>query len=740
MSHHHKMHDHNAEQIVRGEHRDPFSYLGMHRDGKHHIVVRTFQPYWPAKNKSLEVVHTETGQSWTMERIHQDGLFAVRIKESATFPYRFRFQPTGKEVNDPYRFSSSLGDLDHYLLAEGSHYRMFDKLGAHPITVDGISGTCFAVWAPNASRVSVVGDFNRWDGRCHSMRFHPSCGVWEVFIPGLEAGTLYKYELKGAENQLLPLKTDPCGFLCELPPKTASVVYDLEQYQWNDAEWMKTRQQRHHRRAPMSIYEVHLGSWKRNSAEDNDYFSYSQLADELVPYVKKMGFTHIELLPVNEHPFAGSWGYQPIGIYAPTSRYGTPDEFRTFVDRCHQEGIGIILDWVGGHFPEDGHGLREFDGTHLYEHADERQGMHKEWGTRIYNYGRTEVSNFLIANALFWLEKYHIDGLRVDAVASMLYLDYNREEGQWIANHYGGNENLEAVAFIKRMNHAVYSEFPGAFTVAEESTAWPMVSQPADIGGLGFGFKWNMGWMNDTLRYISKESVHRSYHQNDITFGLLYAFHENFVLPISHDEVVHGKCSMISKMPGDDWQRFANLRLYYAFQFTHPGKKLLFMGSEFGQHKEWDYQHSLDWHLLDDSYVQKGLHEGVQKSLQDLNRLYREKSALHELDCEGDGFSWIDCTDAQSSVIAFMRFGIENRDKPVIVICNFTPATRENYRIGVPMGGNYKTLFNSDDAGYGGSGVHNGEKIVGDQIGSHGHEHSLNLTLPPLGCIVLERE
>jgi len=626
-----------------------------------------------------------------------------------------------------------LGEVDLHLIAEGQHQRLYDKLGAHPTTLNEIYGTLFSVWAPNARRVSVVGNFNQWNGDSHPMNLNYESGIWELFIPTIEAGTIYKYEIVSSDGYLLPLKSDPFAFFAEEPPRTASIVYNLENYIWNDSEWMERRAESHHRRAPISIYELHLGSWKK---KQDKYLNYIELADELIPYVQKLGFTHIELLPINEHPFDGSWGYQPTALFAPTSRFGTPDQFREFVDRCHQAGVGVILDWVAGHFPEDQHGLIQFDGSHLYEHQDPRQGRHEEWGTLIYNFGRTEVSNFLTANALFWLEQYHIDGLRVDAVASMLYLDYNREGGDWVPNRYGSNENLDAVNFLKQLNEKIYHNFPDCVTIAEESTAWPMVSQPTSMGGLGFGFKWNMGWMNDTLEYIQRDSIHRAHHQNEITFGLLYAFHENFILPLSHDEVVHGKRSLLNKMPGDLWQQFANLRLYLTFLYTHPGKKLLFMGGEFGQWSEWNHKQSLDWHLTEEGDPNQHYHCGLQKLVTDINHLYRNKKALHELDNEGGGFEWIDCSDHENGVISFIRKQVDGA--PLITICNFTPIVRSEYRIGVPNSAHYRELLNSDSSIYGGGNQGNSGGVESEPTASHGMDNSINLTIPPLGVIVLE--
>ena len=718
--------------LAAAEHGDPFGFLGMHDAGGQGLVIRAYIP----GAEAVVVVESASGQAVAaMQRAFADGGFVLHMPErTQRFAYRLRVTRGDQtwEFDDPYRFAPFLGEMDLYLLAEGTHLESWKRLGAHPMTLEGVAGVNFAVWAPNAQRVSVVGSFNDWDGRRHPMRKHPNCGVWEIFIPGLQSGDYYKFEIKGADGNLLPLKTDPYAFRCELPPGTACIVGAPNGYGWNDGEWMAERARSHGHDRPMAVYEVHLGSWRRRPEEGNRFLTYRELADELVPYVRDMGFTHIELLPISEFPFDGSWGYQPIGLFAPTSRFGTPDDFRHFVDCCHQAGIGVILDWVPGHFPEDPHGLGYFDGTHLYEHADPRQGRHMDWGTLIYNFGRSEVANYLHSNALFWLDRFHIDGLRVDAVASMLYLDYSRKDGEWIPNRYGGNENLEAIAFLKRLNELVYERFPGAFTVAEESTAWPMVSRPTYLGGLGFGYKWNMGWMHDTLRYIGKEPIHRSYHHDDLTFGLLYAFHENFVLPLSHDEVVHGKGSLLGRMPGDRWQRFANLRAYFAFMFAHPGKKLLFMGGEFGQENEWNHNASLDWHLLDDAF-----HAGLQHMMADLAWLYRSQPALYQRDFDGAGFQWIDCTDRHNSVIAFLRRAADPHDF-VVVVCNLTPVVREGYRIGVPAGGGYQEVFNSDAGPYGGSNVGNGGWVQAMDEPMHGQPHSLELTLPPIGVLVLK--
>jgi 1,4-alpha-glucan branching enzyme len=723
-----------VEALLSADHPDPFAFLGMHSEaGGRAVVVRAFLP----GARKVAVVDAATGSAVAeLRREHEAGFFAGPVKgRRDRFDYRLSVAIGNDELEleDPYRFPPTLGELDVHLLAEGNQPRSFEKLGAHPTTLCGVRGVAFAVWAPNARRVSVVGDFNTWDGRRHPMRLHPGCGIWEIFLPGVSTGAAYKYEIKTRDGSLL-LKSDPYAFEAELRPRTASVVGELGGFEWGDQEWIQRRASRNDRRSPVCIYEVHLGSWRRKPEEGNAFLSYRELADQLVPYVKEMGFTHIELLPVCEHPFDGSWGYQPTGLFAPTRRFGAPTDFRAFVDRCHREGVGVLVDWVPGHFPSDGHGLGGFDGTHLYEHADPREGLHEEWSTLIYNFGRNEVANLLLASALFWIEQYHVDGLRVDAVASMLYRDYGRSEGEWLPNQHGGNENLEAVAFIKRMNELVYGEHPGTATIAEESTAWPMVSRPTYLGGLGFGYKWNMGWMNDTLRYISKDPVHRKYHHGDLTFALLYAFDENFILPVSHDEVVHGKGSLLGKMPGDRWQKFANLRAYLAFMYTHPGKKLLFMGTELAQEREWNHDESLDWHLLEDP-----MHRAVQALVRDLNRLYVSEPALHQLDCEPGGFAWIDCHDHENSVISYLRRASDPEDF-VVVVCNLTPVVREGYRIGVPHGGYYSELLNTDSHYYGGSDVGNGGGLTALSVPMHGMPFCLELALPPLATLVLRPE
>jgi 1,4-alpha-glucan branching enzyme len=701
--------------VVEGRHGDPFAILGPHRVGGH-LVIRAFLP--GADRVAVLAGSTET----PLERIDDAGLFEGIVAED-TGAYLLTVTWDGSEhlIEDPYRFPLLLSDYDLHLLAEGTHYRSYERLGAHPITLAAVDGVSFAVWAPNASRVAVVGDFNVWDARRHPMRKRPEAGIWELFIPGLRQGAVYKYAIDDAQGNRLPLKSDPYAFHAELRPNTASIVWPLP----DKASGAREAQTVHD---PISVYEVHLGSWKRG--EDNRRLTYRELADDLLPYVRNMGFTHIELMPIHEHPFDGSWGYQPIGLFAPTSRFGTPDDFRAFVERAHALGLRVIIDWVPGHFPSDAHGLARFDGTALYEHEDPRLGMHMDWGTLIYNFGRREVANFLIANALYWCERFGIDGLRVDAVASMLYLNYSRKHGEWLPNRFGGVENEEAVAMLRRFNEQVFGGFPRATTIAEESTAWPMVSRPTNYGGLGFGFKWNMGWMHDTLAYVEKEAVHRRYHHHQMSFGLIYAFSENFVLPLSHDEVVYGKKSLLSKMPGDDWQRFANLRAYFGFMWTHPGKKLLFMGGEFGQWNEWNYEQSLDWHLL--SYPH---HQGIQALVRDLNQLYRGTGALHLKDCEPGGFEWIDANDSDQSVYSYLRRGRDEGDI-AIVVCNFTPVVREGYRVGVPFGGAYVERLNTDSEHYGGGNVGNAGRVEAGEVGTHGRPWSLLITLPPLATLV----
>ena len=623
-----------------------------------------------------------------------------------------------------------LTDYDLHLLGEGRHWKSYEKLGAQLETHDGVAGVNFAVWAPNADRVDVVGDFNGWDGSAHRMHKRIPSGIWELFVPGLSAGTLYKYRVHsdGSASD----RADPYGFGAEVPPRTASVVTDLAAYAWQDGDWMATRAAKNGLDAPLNVYEVHLGSWRRPGDDPHRWLSYADLERELVPYVLEMGFTHVEFLPPTEHPLSASWGYQTIGLFAATSRFGPPQALMSLIDALHRAGVGVIIDWVPAHFPRDGHGLRRFDGTAIYEHEDPRKGEHPDWGTLIYNYGRNEVANYLISSALFWLDHYHVDGLRVDAVASMLYLDYSRQEGEWEPNCFGGRENLEAIELLKQFNYQVHTQFPGVLTIAEESTAWPGVSRPTYTGGLGFSLKWNMGWMNDTLRFMRHDPVHRKYHHDELTFSLIYAFHENFVLPLSHDEVVHGKGSLLDQMPGDVWQKFANLRLLYAYMWCHPGKKLLFMGGEFGQWREWNFDESLEWHLC-----QFDSHKGLAKSVADLNHLVRREPALHQLDFEGRGFEWVDCHNWQDSVLVFLRRAADPADF-LVVCCNFTPVPRENYRVGVPCAGVYDEVFNSDSAWYGGSNLGNAGGLLAVDVPHHGRECSLSLSLPPLAAIVLK--
>ncbi len=715
--------------LVGGDHGNPFAVLGPHA-GPAGVEVRAFLP------GALGVaIVTEGAPPRPMARVHGDGFWEGALPVPAP-RYRLRVDyPLGHtvEIEDPYRFPPTLSDFDLHLLGEGTHYRLYDRLGAHPVTLDGVAGMRFAVWAPNARRVSVVGDWNDWDGRRHPMRLHPGNGVWELFLPGIAEGARYKFEVHARSGEPLALKADPLAFAFEPDtPRTAAVVCDLAGHSWRDADWMGERKHTPWVERPMSVYEVHLGSWRRVPGEGDRFLTYREAAEQLADYAADLGFTHVELLPVTEHPFYGSWGYQTIGYYAPTRRYGTPKDFMGFVDHLHRRGIGVIVDWVPAHFPKDAHGLSYFDGTHLYEHADPLLREHPDWGTRVFNLGRREVANFLIANALFWLERYHVDGLRVDAVASLLYRDYSRRPGEWIPNEHGGREDLDAIAFLRRLNEVLYASHPGALTIAEESTAWPMVSRPTWLGGLGFGFKWNMGWMHDMLEYLRNEPVHRKFHHNQVTFGLLYAWSENFVLPLSHDEVVHGKGSLLGKMPGDEWQRFANLRLLYGLQWAYPGKKLLFMGGEIAQRAEWDHDRSLDWHLL-------GMgphHRGVQSLVRDLNRLYRATPALWELDAAPEGFQWMDCDDAEQSVVSFCRFSRERRSVALCVV-NFTPVPRDGYRVGVPRPGFYREALNTDSRFYGGSDLGNGGGVASEPVSWHGQPYSVSLRLPPLSAVWL---
>jgi 1,4-alpha-glucan branching enzyme len=710
-----------AWAIVEGRHGDPFSVLGQHKRGSKSVVTA----FVPGAEK-LWVLTGKTGKATEASHWGQ-GLFLCELPRKSAYRLRAEGHGTTWEFDDPYAFGPVLGEMDEYLLGEGTHKRLWQVLGAHLITHEGVAGTHFAVWAPNAERVSVVGNFNIWDGRRHPMRRRGATGVWETFIPGLGEGETYKYEIRGPHGQILPLKADPVGFGSEHPPANASVVRKIGGT-FHDKKWMETRGTHQNIDAPISVFEVHLGSWRR--APGDRMLSYLELADQLVSYAADMGFSHIELLPISEFPFDGSWGYQPVGLFAPTIRHGTPEEFRAFVDAAHSKGIGILLDWVPGHFPTDAHGLGQFDGTPLYEHADPREGFHQDWNTLIFNYGRVEVQNYLVSNALYWLEEYHVDGLRVDAVASMLYRDYSRKSGEWVPNRDGGRENYEAIDMMRRMNIVAYGESPGVMTVAEESTAFPGVSRPVNHGGLGFGFKWNMGWMNDTLSYMHKDPIHRQYHHHLMTFGLHYAWTENFILPISHDEVVHGKGSMLDKMPGNGDEKFANLRAYYGFMWAHPGKKLLFMGQEFAQGAEWNHNQSLDWHQLE-----VPAHAGMQSLVRDLNRVYRETPALHVNDCRPEGFEWIESNDAQASVYAWARIGRAG-DPMVVAVVNMTPVERR-YRVGLPAKGQWDELLNTDSAAYGGGNRGNMGGVVSEDTPWHGREQSAVVTLPPLSAVYL---
>jgi 1,4-alpha-glucan branching enzyme len=723
-----------VHQLVEGKHENPFELLGPHEvddSGRRMLAVRAFLPH-SSQAWVVDPAHTDAARP--MRRIHPAGLFEAICPLGGQAPrYLLRVADTGGKkvtMHDPYAFPHLLTDYDLYLLNEGRHWQCYNRLGAHLRTVDGVEGVNFAVWAPNASGISIVGDFNSWDTRRHPMRKHIPSGFWELFIPGLSEGTLYKYQLRHEEAVFE--KSDPFGFAAEVPPRTASKVVDLDRYRWHDNDWLAQRRETHWLDRPLAFYEVHLGSWKRPGDDPSRWLSYRELAHQLVEYCKEMQYTHIELLPVSEHPLSASWGYQTVGYYAATARYGTPHDFMYFVDLCHQNGIGVVLDWVPAHFPRDGHGLRQFDGTALYEHSDPRRGEHRDWGTLIFNYGRHEVRNFLVSNALFWLDKYHVDGLRVDAVASMLYLDYSRKPGDWLPNEFGGRENLQAIRFLKELNEQTHLQYPGILTIAEESTAWPSVSRPTYVGGLGFSLKWNMGWMNDTLRFLRHEPIHRQYHHDELTFSLIYAFHENFVLPLSHDEVVHGKGSLLDQVPGDLWQKFANLRLLFSYMWTHPGKKVLFMGSDFGQWNEWNYDASLQWDLLKWSS-----HQGLQKCVADLNRLLRREKAMHEVDFDYHGFEWIDCHNYSESTLSYIRRAKDPRD--YLVVCsNFTPVPRLGHRLGVPEAGWFEEIFNSDSTYYGGSNLGNGPGLMAEPRESHGRPASLSLTLPPLATIVLK--
>ncbi|HVC21383.1 MAG TPA: 1,4-alpha-glucan branching protein GlgB [Vicinamibacterales bacterium] len=732
--------DRALSDLAAGRSHDPFALLGPHAADPRGTILRVLQPAARAVEAHLHgAASGAAGRPGVvpLARRGSDGLFEALIPSEAggVRDYRLRvtFQDgTVRELDDPYRFGRVLTDYDLHLLGEGTHYRSYRKLGAHVLALDGVDGVHFAVWAPNAERVSVVGDFNGWDGRVHPMRVLVPNGVWEIFIPALGVGEKYKFEIRTRDGRVQQ-KVDPHARFFEVPPRSASIVWSDATYQWGDEGWMTARAGANHwLDRPMSIYEVHFGSWARVPEEGNRQLTYRELAERLIPYVKDLGCTHVELLPVMEHPFSGSWGYQVIGFFAPTSRHGTPDDFKAFVDACHQAGLGVILDWVPGHFPKDAHGLAQFDGTALYEHADPRQGEHREWGTLVFNFGRNEVRNFLLSSALSWLGEFHVDGLRVDAVASMLYLDYSRPEGAWIPNERGGRENLAAIGFLQQMNTLTHAEYPGTITVAEESTAWPGVSRPVHLGGLGFTYKWNMGWMHDILEYAQQDPIYRRWGHNHLTFAMLYAYTENFILPFSHDEVVHGKRAMLDKMPGDSWQKAANLRALYGFMFGHPGKKLLFMGNEFGQWHEWNAEASLDWDAA-------GLppHAGIRRFTGDLNACYRREPSLHQIDFDPAGFQWIDCNDHENSVVSFIRRAVDPTDFTVLVF-NFTPVPRDGYRIGVPEPGFYRELLNSDGAAYGGGDLGNLGGAVTEPVHAHGWPQSLRLMLPPLSCLILK--
>lgn len=720
--------------INNANHSNPYGFLGLHETANGYLQMTTFQP------GALEVSLLDRKGKVVakLDNVNDSGVFHKVTRRKNKFAYQLKVTTAqdSRVIDDAFACSPVLGELDIYLFNEGKHKKPYKIFGAHCIEHDGLKGVSFIVWAPNASHVAVVGDFNRWDGRLHPLRKRLECGMWEVFIPenstyeALGAGSNYKFEVKDANNNLLPLKADPYGIQAQFRPETSSVVSAEEVFDWSDDQWLSERQVRNARGSAMSIYELHLGSWQRDGK--NEYLGYREIANRLIPYTLEMGFTHLQLMPVSEFPYDGSWGYQPVGLFAPTSRFGSAEDFKYFVDACHNAGLGLLIDWVPGHFPIDEHGLAKFDGTCLYEHEDLRKGFHPDWNTLIYNYGRTEVANFLRASAMHWLDNYHIDGIRVDAVASMLYLDYSREDGEWIPNEFGGNENLEAVAFLKEFNEELYADYPGAFSVAEESTSWPGVSKPTSDGGLGFGYKWNMGWMNDTLQYMGRDPIHRQHHHNEISFGLVYAFDENFVLPLSHDEVVHGKGSILARMPGDEWQKFANLRAYYSFMWTHPGKKLMFMGCEFGQRAEWNYEQGLDWHCLDHE-----VHQGVHRLVKDLNRLYKNVPALHQKDCEKEGFDWIDYENASQSIYSYVRYGAPGTN-PVLVVCNFTPAVQHGFRVGIPKAGYCAEIFNSDASIYGGSNVGNPDGVNSDATAWQGRDQSICITVPPLATLVFE--
>lgn len=720
----------SLKEVVSGKSYDPFSVLGIHPISPGEWEVTTYQP----EVKKVDLLLANRKTPLRMKKILPEGVFQIKIKRKEKPQYQFELSDAEGnhwKEGDPYSFLPVLSDFDLHLFNEGNHFRIFEKLGAHIMEMEGIEGVHFAVWAPNARRVSVIGDFNRWDGRRHQMRVLGSSGVWEIFIPVIGSGEKYKFEIL-TKNEEIILKTDPYGHYMEKRPKTASIVFPMGNFKWQDDDYMRGRRNMDTLNQPMAIYEVHFASWKKVPDEDNRCLTYRELAKDLVSYVKEMGYTHVELMPVSEYPFDGSWGYQVVGYYAPTSRYGNPDDFSYFVDCCHQAGIGVIVDWVPAHFPVDGHGLRRFDGTALYEHEDPRKGYHMDWKTLIFNFGRNEVQNFLIGNALYWVEKFHIDGLRVDAVSSMLYLDYSRNPGEWIPNEYGGRENLEAIHFIQKMNQVIHYYYPGILTIAEESTSWPAVSRPVDFGGLGFSMKWNMGWMNDFLNYISKDPIYRKYHQNELTFSRIYAYTENFILVFSHDEVVHGKQALISKMPGDDWQKFANTRLALAYMTAHPGKKLTFMGMDFGQWDEWSEQKSLDWHLL-----QFEPHQKLQRFVKDLNHFYKQNHELWELDFQEEGFTWVNCENADLSLLAFTRHG-KDRDDMIFVVANFTPQTHFNYSFGVPRAGFWEEVFNGDSEIYGGSNQGNLGGVWTNEVPWDHLPQRIEITVPPLAVTMFK--
>ncbi len=715
----------NLFRIINAKHHDPFEVLGFDHE---HKLIRIFLPY---AEKVFVITSKKSKES--VKRLPDSDFFEWKGDIQSLGPH-FQLNwidKSGYEHTDyyPYTFEPQISDFDLHLFTEGKLLQCYNVLGSHAIEVDGISGTLFSTWAPNAERVSVIADFNQWDGRHHPMRARGGSGVWELFIPGVNSGSVYKYEILNRHTGELLEKIDPYSNQYEYRPATASITSEADNYQWQDNDWLQARKEANWQHVPMSVYELHLGSWQRD--ENNHFLNYQELAHRLVDYIKPLGFTHIELLPITEHPLDGSWGYQATGYFAPTSRFGSINDFKYFVDYCHQHHIGILVDWVPAHFPKDAHGLAKYDGSALYEHEDPRLGEHQDWGTLIYNLGRNEVKNFLFSSALFWLDKFHIDGLRVDAVASMLYLDYSREEGEWLANKHGGNENLEAIDFIKELNHHTHVEYPGTLVIAEESTSWPQVTRPSRLGGLGFTMKWNMGWMHDILNYMQLDPIHRHYHHDKLTFGLLYSFSENFMLPFSHDEMVHGKGSMLEKMPGDDWQKFANLRLLYTFMFTYPGKKLLFMGSEFAQRSEWDFDKGLQWNEL-----KSDTHGGIKELVSQLNKLYTETPALHYYDFDSRGFDWVDCHDSAQSILIYQR---NSSDDSVIIILNFTPVVRESYRVGVSFGGHYEELFNSDSSYYNGSNIGNSAPVISEETPWMNKDHSISITLPPLGGLIIRK-